>query len=103
MRVTRAHGSEHAIEDNQFMGVVELPEGAIVKLKLKIDKKLTNMQLKVFLEAELAQKINKYLHSSHRYGDFSDLVRASDFCEIDNQYDTNGYDGRSDSKIHASS
>ena len=79
----RAHGGEHAVEGNQFKGVVELPEGAIVELKLRIDRKPTNMRSKVLLEAELAPKINKYLHSSHRYGDFGNLVRASDFCEID--------------------
>ena len=56
------------------MGVVELPEGTIVKLKLKIDRKPMNMRSKVFLEAKLAQKIDKHLHSSHRYGDFGDLV-----------------------------
>ena len=89
-RATSARGSEHAVEGNQFMGVVELPEGAIVKLKLKIDRRPTNMRSKVLLEAELAQKIDKYLHSSHRYGDFGDLVRASDFCEIDDRGDTDG-------------
>ena len=89
-RATRARGSEHAVEGNQFMGVVELPEGAIVKLKLKIDRRPTNMRSKVLLEAELAQKIDKYLHSSHRYGDFGDLVRASDLCEIDDRGDTDG-------------
>ena len=89
-QATHAHGSEHTVEGNQFMGVVELPEGAIVKLKLKIDRKPTNMRSKVFLEAELAQKIDKYLNSSHRYGDFGDLVRASDFCEIDDRGDTDG-------------
>ena len=87
-RATRARGSEHAVEGNQIMGVVELPEGAIVKLKLKIDTRPTNMRLKVLLEAELAQKIDKYLHSSHRYGDFCDLVRASDLYEIDDRGDT---------------
>ena len=72
------------------MGVVELPKGAIIKLKLKIDRKPTNTQSKVFLEAELAQKIDKHLHSSHRYDDFGDLVRVSDFCEIDDRGDTDG-------------
>ena len=48
------------------------------------------MRLKVLLEAELAQKIDKYLHSSHRYGDFGDLIRASDFCEIDDRRNTDG-------------
>ena len=67
-----------------------LPEGAIVKLKLKIHRKPLNMRSKVFLEAELAQKIDKYLYSSHRYGDFGDLVRASNFCEIDDRGDTDG-------------
>ena len=72
-------GSKHAGEGNQFMGMVKLPEGAIVELKLRIDR---NMRSKVLLEAELVQKTNKYLHSSHRYGDFDDLVQASDFYEI---------------------
>ena len=43
------------------MGVVELPEGAIVELKLGIDRKPKNMRSKVLLEAELVQKIDKYL------------------------------------------
>ena len=89
-RATRVRGSEHAIEGNQFMGVVELPEGAIVELKLRINRKPTNMRSKVLLEAELAQKIDKYLHSSHRYGDFGDLVRASNFCAIDDRGDSDG-------------
>ena len=45
------------------------------------------MQSKVLLEA---QKINKFLHSSHRYGDFGNLVQASYFYEIDNRGDSNG-------------
>ena len=32
--------------------------------------------------SQASQKIDKYLYSSYKYGDFSD--RASDFCEIDN-------------------
>ena len=49
------------------MGLVELPEGVIVELKLRINRKPTNMRLKVLLEAELhvVQKIDKYLNSSH--------------------------------------
>ena len=41
----RTCGSEGAseCERNPFMGVVELPEGAIVELKLRIDSKSTNM------------------------------------------------------------
>ena len=62
----RALGSEHAGEGDQFMGVVELPEGVIVELKLTIDRKPTNMQSKVLLEAELVQKINKYLRQIWR-------------------------------------
>ena len=57
---TRACGSEHVGEGDQFMGVVELSEGAVVELKLKIDRKPTNMRLKVQLEAKLVQKIDKY-------------------------------------------
>ena len=40
-------------EDNQSMGMVELPEGAIVELKLSIGRKPMNIRLKVLLEAEL--------------------------------------------------
>ena len=76
-------------EGNQFMGVVKLPEGAIVQLKLSIDRKPTNMQSKVLLEAEQVQQIHKYIYSSHRYGDFGNLVRASDIREIDNRGDSN--------------
>ena len=39
---------------NLFMCVVELPEGAIIELKLSIGRK--NMRLKVLLESELVQK-----------------------------------------------
>ena len=69
------------------MGVVELPEGAIIELKLRIDRNPTNMRWKVLLEAKLVQKIDKNLHSSHRCGDFGDLhvVRVRDFYEIDNR------------------
>ena len=42
------------------MGVVELSEGEIVELKLRIDRKPTNMRSKVLLEAKLVQKIDKY-------------------------------------------
>ena len=68
------------------MGVVKLPEGAMVQLKLSINRKPTNMQQKAnkyaiesAVEAKLVQKINKYLFSSHKYGNFGDLVRASAF------------------------
>ena len=54
------HGSQHTGEGNQFMGVVELSEGEIVELKLRIDRKPTNMRSKVLLEAKLVQKIDKY-------------------------------------------
>ena len=87
---TCAHESEHAGKGDQFMGMVELPGGAIVELKLRIDRKPTNMRSKVLLEAELVQKIDKYLHSSHRYGDFGDLVQASNFCEINDQDNSEG-------------
>ena len=73
------------------MGVVKLPEGAIVELKLSIDRKPTNVQSKVLLEAEQVQQIHKYIiYSSHKYGDFGNLVQASDICEMDNQGDSNG-------------
>ena len=98
----RARGSEHAVEGNQFIGVVELPKGAIVKLKLKIDRKPTNMRSKVFLEAELTQRIDKYLYSSHRYGDFGGLVQVSDFARSTIEAIPT-VDGRSDLKIHANS
>ena len=39
MRATRAHRSKHAGDGNQFMGVVELPKGAIVESELTIVKK----------------------------------------------------------------
>ena len=67
------------------MGVVKLLEGAIIELKLRIDRNPTNMRWKVLLEAKLVQKIDKNLHSSHRCGDFGDLVRVRDFYEIDDQ------------------
>ena len=34
----RARGNTHAGDGNQFMGVVELPKGAIVELDFSIDK-----------------------------------------------------------------
>ena len=43
MQATRTRGSKHAGDGNKFLGMVELPEGAIVELELGIDKKLTNM------------------------------------------------------------
>ena len=75
-------------EDNQFMGVVELTEGVSAELKLEIDRKQMNMRSKVLLEAELVQKINRYLHNSYKYGDFGDLVQVSDFYNIDDQGDS---------------
>ena len=39
----RARGSKYAGNGNQFLGVVELPEGAIVELELGIAKKPMNM------------------------------------------------------------
>ena len=48
----------HTGNGNQFMG---LPEGAIVELELSIDKKPTNMQSKVLVEAKLVKQINKYI------------------------------------------
>ena len=36
----------HAGDGNQFMGVVELPKGAIVELKFSIDKKPTEYAIK---------------------------------------------------------
>ena len=39
---------------NLFMGMVELPEGAIIELKLSIGRK--NMRSKVLLESELVKK-----------------------------------------------
>ena len=52
---TRARGSKHTGDGNQFMGMVELPEGAIVELELSINKKPTNMQSKVLMEAKLVE------------------------------------------------
>ena len=40
---TCARGSKHAGNGNQFLGVVKLPEGAIVELELGINKKPTKM------------------------------------------------------------
>ena len=74
-----AHRSEYMGEDNQSMGMVELPEGAIVELKLSIGRKPVNMRLKVLLEAELVQEIKKYLYSNHRYSDIGNLVRVNNF------------------------
>ena len=33
-----AHGSTYAGDGNQFIGVVELPKGAIVEIEFSIDK-----------------------------------------------------------------
>ena len=52
-------------DGNQFVGMVELPEGAIVELELSIDKKPTNMLSKVLVEAKLVEQINKYVYSNH--------------------------------------
>ena len=60
-------GSKHASDGNQFMGVVALPKGAIIELELRIDKKQTNMQTKVPIEAELVEQVNKYLYSRDKY------------------------------------
>ena len=79
MQAICACGSKHAGDGNQFMGVVELPEGAIVELELSINKKPTNMRSKVLMEAELVEQINKYLYSSHGCDDFGGLVQSSDF------------------------
>ena len=65
MRVTRTRGSKHTGDGNQFMGVVELPEGAIIELELSINKKPMYMRSKVLLEVE-------YLYSSHGRSDFGD-------------------------------
>ena len=69
-----AHGNKHAGNGNQFLGVVKLPEGAIVELELGIDKKPTKMRAKMLIEAELVELINKYLYSSHKHGDLGSLV-----------------------------
>ena len=45
---------------NQFLGVVKLPEGAIIELELGINKKPTKMQAKMLIEAELFEQIDKY-------------------------------------------
>ena len=50
----------HAGDGNQFMGVVELPKGAIVELSLALTKSPMNMRSKqALLEVELVEKINK--------------------------------------------
>ena len=56
------HGSKHADDGNQFTGMVELPKGMIIELELRIDKKPTNMQTKVLIEAELVEQVDKYLY-----------------------------------------
>ena len=80
MRATRARGSKHAGDGNQFLVVVELREAAIAELELGIDRKPMNMRLKKLTEAELAEQIDKYLYSSHRCDNFGSLVRSSDFA-----------------------
>ena len=66
MRATRARGSKHTGDGNQFMSVVELPKGTIIELELRIDKKPTNMRTKVLIEAELFEQVDKYLYSSYK-------------------------------------
>ena len=80
MRATRARGSKHAGDGNQFLGVVELPEGAIVELELSIDRNPTNMRSKMLIEAELAEQIDKYSYSCYKDDNFGGLVRSSDFA-----------------------
>ena len=51
-----ARGSKHAdMAIFNFLGVAELPEGAIVELELGIDKEPTNMQSKMLVAAELVE------------------------------------------------
>ena len=64
-----AYGSKHTGDGNLFMGVVELPKGAIIVLELSIDNIPTNMQTKVLIEAKL--------YGSHKCGEFDGLVRLS--------------------------
>ena len=40
--------------------MVESPKGAIVELELRINKKPMNMQMKVLIEAELVEQVDKY-------------------------------------------
>ena len=96
IRATHARESKPTSDDNQFLGVVGFSEGVIVELELGIDKKSTNMRLKILTEAELAEEINKYLHSSHQRDNFGGLVRLSE--PTIEAVLTAG--GRSDSKIH---
>ena len=78
MRATCTRGSKDAGDGNQFLGVVELPEGAIEELELGIDRKLMNMRSKMLTEAELY--IDKYLYSSHEHDNYGSLVRSCDFA-----------------------
>ena len=77
MRVTQticviwAHGSKHTDDGNQILGVVELPEDAIVELEFSMDKKPTYMWSKMLVEAKLVEQINKYLYSSHKRDDLA--------------------------------
>ena len=80
MRATCTHGNKHAGDGNQFFGVVELPEGVIIELELGIDRKPTNMRLKMLIETKLAEQSDKYLYSSHKRDNFGGLVRSSDFA-----------------------
>lgn len=52
----------------------------IVELKLGIDRKTTNMQSKMLIEAKLAEQSDMYLYSSHKRDNFGGLVRLSDFA-----------------------
>lgn len=52
------HAEASMGEGNQFVGMVELTKSKIVELKFSINRKPTNMQSKVFLEAELYEKID---------------------------------------------
>ena len=56
-----AHAEASMGEGNQFVGMVELTKSKIVELKLSINRKPTNMQSKVFLEAELYEKIDIFI------------------------------------------
>lgn len=60
--LTCAHGSEHTDKGNQFtcMGMVKLTKCEIIDSKLSVDRKPTNMESKMLLEAELYEKLDKY-------------------------------------------
>ena len=44
------------------MGMTDLPKGVIIELELRIDKKPTNMQMEVMIEAKLVEQVDKYLY-----------------------------------------